>query len=91
MTTTKPSTKISLTGYNKKEGQYYAVFEFDKNDYIITWRPKSKENGIEFDVGILPYAARRENGLNKRATRKKKSNETGTGEVTPSRKKPSES
>lgn len=78
MTTTKRTTKISNVGYNKKDGQYYATFEFEKKLYMITWRPKNKEEGIEFDVGILPVKEEN-NGLSKRVNGEKKQNATSIG------------
>ena len=77
MNTTNKSTKISTTGYNKKEGQYYAVFSYEKKEYMITWRPKTVDEGVTFDVGILPVQEEND-GLSKRATRETKSNETST-------------
>jgi len=66
---------MNNVGYNKEQGQYYATFEFEKKLYMITWRPKSKEEGIEFDVGILPVKEEN-NGLNKRVNGEKKQNAT---------------
>lgn len=78
MTTTNKTTKITKTGYNKKEKQFYAVFTVEKKNYMITWRPTSKDDGMLFDVGILPVEEEK-NGSAKRTNGQKNKNETGIG------------
>ena len=46
--------KIKETGINKKEGTLYVTFTYDKIDYMITWKATNKDDGVVFDVGILP-------------------------------------
>jgi hypothetical protein len=69
--------KITNTGINKKEKQFYATFMYDKSNYMITWRPTKKESGVTFDIGILPVKEETD-GSSKRVNGKKKQNETST-------------
>jgi hypothetical protein len=71
--------KIKETGHNKKEGTLYVTFTYDRSDYMITWRPTNKEDGVVFDVGIMPVKGEKD-GSNKRANGKKSKNETSTRE-----------
>ena len=77
MSTSKKPTRISKTGFNKDKGQYYAIFRFDESNYMITWRPIKKEDGVTFDIGILPVKEEND-GFSKRTTGKKKTDETST-------------
>lgn len=69
--------KILGTGHNKKEGTLYVTFTYEKSDYMITWRPTNKEDGVVFDVGIMPVKGE-EDESNKRVDGKKSKDETGT-------------
>jgi hypothetical protein len=69
--------KIKESGINKKEGTLYVTFTYNKVDYMITWRPTNKDDGVVFDVGILPVKGETD-GPYKRVDGKKGKDETGT-------------
>jgi len=67
--------KIIKTGINKKDKQLYCSFEIENENYMITWRPTKTEDGVMFDVGILPVKEEKD-GSSKRVNGKKKTNGT---------------
>jgi hypothetical protein len=67
--------KIKETGINKKEGTLYVTFTYEKIDYMITWKATNKDDGVVFDVGILPVKEEK-NGPYKRVNGKKSEDET---------------
>jgi len=66
---------MSNVGYNQEKGQYFATFQFEDKYYMITWRPKTKDDGVEFDVGILPVKEESDEP-SKRVNGKKSKDET---------------
>ena len=46
--------RIKATGSNKKQKTLYATFIYKKSTYVITWRARDSEDGVTFDIGILP-------------------------------------
>jgi hypothetical protein len=69
--------KVLGTGINEENGVMYATFVYKKSEYIISWRPTEKEEGVVFDIGILPVKKGEKNGSYKRVNGKKNKDEAG--------------
>jgi hypothetical protein len=69
--------KILGTGFNEKDGALFVTFTFEKNEYMITWRPKNQDDGVVFDIGMMPVKGEKY-GSNKRTNGKKSKDETST-------------